>query len=182
MVTKLPKIPMTVLSQSNSDIKPLTWEQRERLQEEWALWARDALEKISYMAIGNNDIGSALCKKAVLAAKCDRKLLDYIKGELKKSSGRPKKWDYEKYKDLLMHYAYAVDEYKKGSKQVTEYLIYHVSRINKIELTEEAIENLIFKAIKSVSKENPSLDCLHDWVRPVIQARIDKGKMTRKKS
>ncbi len=182
MVTKPSKPLITALSKAEADVsaKSLTEEERVRMQTEWAQWAKEALDKILYMAIDNEEVARTLCATAALIATRDEKLLAFIKNALKKGNGRPEKWLPWMNKLLLIHYALAMDSHKGNHQLVRKELIDYVFRMNGTLLTDEAIENRVTKALDDVRQGKISLHDPLDWVQPIIQDRIKKGKMTKK--
>lgn len=184
MSTKI-KIPRkTVLSEGISE-KPLSDEDKAKLAEADARiaekWAKETLDQIFFMAIINKNIASDLCMTATRLASFNDELTNLIKDNLKKNCGRPSKWTPYLKKNLLIHYAGAMKLFDGDHENAREWLINYESRMSKTLMTDEAMENLITKAIGDVRQGKLPLRDLPDWAQPIIQTRMEKGTKTRRR-
>lgn len=145
-------------------------------------WAKERLDQIFLIAINNKSIARDLCITATQLASSNDELINLIKDNLKKNCGRPNKWTPHLKKNLLIHYAGAMTMLDGNHKEARNWLIDYESRMLQTLMSDEAMENLITKAIGDVRQGKLPLSDLPEWAQPIIQARMNRGTKTLKRT
>lgn len=179
MPDKFTNRPLTALEVLNNSIEPLSDEERKRLEEEWA---KEKLDKIFCIATGNKNIARAICETATYLAHHNNALSDLIKANLKQRAGRPDRWPPHLMRNLLIHYAGAMRVFDNDHEKAREWIIDYIRRTNRTKLSDETIENQISKAIGYIRKGKLCLHNLPVWAQPIIEARLNKGTKTMKRT